>query len=395
MIVQRIPGEDARSNLVLADPESPERDPVVLVNEFQEVSHPEISYQGDAVLFQAKKNPRDSWQIWEYNFEGEELKQLTDADSDCVHPAYLPDGKIVYSRFVAEYSGYHVLETCNPDGSSIQQITFNPVDFRSPTVLQDGRILVFAREVHPQAKKTQLMVLRPDGTKIELFYESHNDNKTIEAEKGVFETEEGKIVFSETDVTKETGTEWVSVDYNHPFNSRTSFDPEIESQMNSSVLGTDYSIMEDRYILPRTRPKKLPSAVNPESETALLVCQDANLSQRSAQETLGKSVKVELLGLQGSLGTVDLEKDGSVYLKIQANMPFRMQTLNSDGIVVEGPSSWLQMRPNERRGCVGCHAGHTQVPDNRQPLAVQKEPVEIPLYRESIMASKLSKKDKK
>lgn len=383
LIVQETSGENgASSALALVEPERPEQDPVVLVDEFYKIGSPELSYLGDVVLFQAKKNPGDFWQIWEYNLESEALKQLTFADSDCQDPTCLPDGKIVYSRFVANYSGYHVLETCDPQDSSIQQITFGPVDFTAATVLMDGRILAVAKEVHPNPKKEQLMVMRPDGTKIELFYESEKD-KVIASGKGVFETSDGRIVFSEKEQGSLAGAQWISVDYNRPMQSRTPFEVESESQIKPLVN------------VARPLPKKLPSAVKPETETALLVCMDANLSENPEQEIQRKSVQVELLGLQGSLGTVDLEKDGSVYLKIQADMPFRMQTLDSEGTVVQGPSSWLQMRPNERRGCVGCHAGHTRVPENRQPLAVQKEPVEIPPYRETIMASRLIKDDKK
>ena len=383
VIVQQTGHEGpVQSELAMVDPDRPDKDPIVIVNEFHEVGSPEISYQGDAVLFQAKRNQDEYWQIWEYDLAADELHQLTDADSDCKDPTYLPDGRIVYSRFLADYSGYHVLETCQADGSAIQQITFGPIDFTSPIVLRDGRILALAKEVYPNKNRTQLMVMRPDGTKIELFYEPSND-MAIVPDAGVFETTDGRIAFQETTLDKKAGAEWFSVNYDNPMGSRASFDAKGESIMSSVVYET------------RPMPKKLPSAVNPEVETALLVCMDANLTEDETGETQGKSVKVELLGLQGSLGTVDLENDGSVYLKIQADMPFRMQTLDSEGMVVQGPSSWLQMRPNERRGCVGCHAGHTRVPDNRQPLAVQKEPVEIPLYRETIMASRLTKKVKK
>jgi hypothetical protein len=274
------------------------------------------------------------------------------------------------------------LETSKSDGTETQQITFGPVDFTSPRVLMDGRILAFAKEAHPKPGKTQLMVMRPDGTKIELFYESDQENEIV-ADAGLYLTADDRIVFSEKALGEEVEAQWISVDYNHPMDSRVRYEAENINDLKQVVYG------------PRPRPKKLPSAVNNEVETALLVCMDANLSENDAHETQGKSVKVELLGLEGSLGTVDLEEDGSVYMKIQADMPFRMQTLDSQGKVVEGPSSWLQMRPNERRGCVGCHAGHTRVPENRQPLAVQKEPVEIPLYRETIMASRMTQKEKK
>jgi len=382
LIVQESSGEDVQSELALIDPGRPDQDAFVLVKEFHEVAAPEVSYQGDAVLLQAKKEPGDSWQIWEYDLDREELNQVTDVELDCVDPAYLPDGRIVYGRFVPDYSGYNVLETSKSDGTETQQITFGPVDFTSPRVLMDGRILAFAKEAHPKPGKTQLMVMRPDGTKIELFYESDQENEIV-ADAGLYLTADDRIVFSEKALGEEVEAQWISVDYNHPMDSRVRYEAENINDLKQVVYA------------PRPRPKKLPSAVNNEVETALLVCMDANLSENDAHETQGKSVKVELLGLEGSLGTVDLEEDGSVYMKIQADMPFRMQTLDSQGKVVEGPSSWLQMRPNERRGCVGCHAGHTRVPENRQPLAVQKEPVEIPLYRETIMASRMTQKEKK
>jgi len=37
----------------------------------------------------------------------------------------------------------------------------------------------------------------------------------------------------------------------------------------------------------------------------------------------------------------------------------------------------MNLRPNERRACVGCHQGNEVVPQNR-PLSVLKEPVRIP-----------------
>ena len=382
LVVQQATGEGVKSELALMDPSRPDQDPFVLVKEFYQVASPEISYQGGAVVFQAKKESGDSWQIWEYDLEGGELNQVTDADADCAEPAYLPDGRILYCRFVPDYSGYHVLETSKSDGTETQQITFGPVDFASPIVLMDGRILAFAKERHPKPGKTQLMIMRPDGTKIELFYESDQENAIV-ADAGLYQTADDRIVFSEKALGEEVEVRWISVDYNHPMGSRVQYEAESINNLKQVVYA------------PRPRPKKLPSAVNPEVETALLVCMDVNLSENDAHETQDSSVKVELLGLEGSLGTVDLEEDGSVYMKIQADMPFRMQTLDRQGEVVEGPSSWLQMRPNERRGCVGCHAGHTRVPENRQPLAVQKEPVEIPLYRETIMASRLTQKEKK
>jgi hypothetical protein len=321
----------SKSQLVLVDSDGENKNPIILVDGFYEVGSPKISYDGKSVIFQGKPKTEDPWQIWQYNLKTEDLRKVSEADFDCVDPVYLPDGRIVYCRFVPDYSGYHVLETCDSNGSDVKQITFAPVDFRDPTVLMDGRILAQVTEVYPKSTKTKAMVMRPDGTKIELFYESPEDG-----------------------------------------------------------------LLESRRIEKRPRPKKLPSEVNQDVETALLVCMDANLTDLVEDDIQEgqlprKSAQVELLGLKGSLGKVDLEADGSVYLKVKADTPFRMQTLDEEGLIVQGPSSWLQLRPNERRGCVGCHAGHTRVPENIQPLAVQKEPVEIPQYEQAIMASRITK----
>jgi hypothetical protein len=87
---------------------------------------------------------------------------------------------------------------------------------------------------------------------------------------------------------------------------------------------------------------------------------------------------VEVIGVDSTYGIVPVEEDGSFQLKILADKPFRIQALDKDGRIIQGPCSWLWLRPNERRGCVGCHEDPELVPDNRIPLAVTKSPVIIP-----------------
>jgi hypothetical protein len=65
-------------------------------------------------------------------------------------------------------------------------------------------------------------------------------------------------------------------------------------------------------------------------------------------------------------------------------MPFRIKTIDSEGKVVSGPGSWLWIRPNERRGCVGCHEDNEMVPANRLANAVKKAPVAVPVHLSGI-----------
>ncbi len=126
-----------------------------------DVSDPEVSYDGKKILF-SMKGPADStWNIWEYNRDTNTLRRViqdnTEANKgDDVDPAYLPDGRIVFSsnrqqqsvqtvgyKYVDEYDRETstVLHTMNADGTNIEQISFNQSHDRNPTVLMDGRIM--------------------------------------------------------------------------------------------------------------------------------------------------------------------------------------------------------------------------------------------------------------
>jgi hypothetical protein len=77
---------------------------------------------------------------------------------------------------------------------------------------------------------------------------------------------------------------------------------------------------------------------------------------------------------------IPVENDGSFYLKVMADTPFRIRMLDKNNNIVSQPCSWLWMRPNERRGCVGCHDDPELVPFNEVPLAVRKDPVIVPVH---------------
>jgi len=80
------------------------------------------------------------------------------------------------------------------------------------------------------------------------------------------------------------------------------------------------------------------------------------------------------------MGVVEIEKDGSFQLKITADTPFQIRTLDENNKVLQGPCAWIWLRPNERRGCVGCHEDPELVPDNIVPFAVKKAPIILPKH---------------
>jgi len=161
------------------------------------------------------------------------------------------------------------------------------------------------------------------------------------------------------------------------------FDPE-KKQLGEMVFSDpEYSIADVALAEAYERPRKLPSEVDMQVKTGLLLCQDINFLNQQLSDKVSdtpKASRIEILGIDTTYGVVDVEIDGSFQLKVMADTPFRIRTLDEKGNDVGGSCSWLWLRPNERRGCIGCHEDPELAPDNRMPLAIQKQPVIVPVH---------------
>jgi len=394
----------------------------VLSKDFLSACSPKISYDGNFMLFSAQKEQNDIWQIWEMDLENLKVRQVTSSTENCIDPDYLPGERLVFSMFTTNdnMNAGHSLYTGNLDGSDIRQITFNPHTYFAPTVLNDGRLLTINKQLYPTLGDEMLMVLRPDGSKQELFYKGSKGSELI---SGGYETNDGKVLFIETDNIDEDGGDLISISYNRPLHSKVNlsaningdfyaispqqsgkllvsyrlsnddryalyeFDPENKTLSQVIYHDKNYHVIEAVVVEKKERPKKLPSEVDMSVKTGLLLCQNVNFTETQSLDntnSTSKAVKIEVMGIDTSLGIVDVEKDGSFYLKLLADTPFRIQSIDENDNVVNGPGSWLYLRPNERRGCVGCHENNEQVPENRQPLSVKKDPIILPLNMKDI-----------
>jgi hypothetical protein len=122
------------------------------------------------------------------------------------------------------------------------------------------------------------------------------------------------------------------------------------------------------------------SVVDLQRDTGELYCLDADLSDLPVDRPPGSSTSSASLRIRsatGTLGEVPLEEDGSFYVEVPADTPVQLETLDAAGRVVRGPSAWIWVRPNERRGCIGCHEDRELAPENRVPLAVERPPVPL------------------
>lgn len=392
--------------------------PVILTKDFYSACFPEVSYDGKFMLFTAQKNEGDPWQIWEMNLRNLKCRKITSFHENCTDPVYLPGERMAFSRETKNdtVGKAHCLYVCKLDGSDLQQITFSPSSNFATTVLKDGRLLTVSTTVIPERGNPILLVMRPDGTKADMFYKGAIKRNVISS---VSETNDRHLIFIETSESDPGRGDLISISYNRPLHSRKNltsgidgtfrfalplmhdkflvsyrrsdsdpfaiyeFDPSVKKLGRLVHSSPAYNAIDAVIAEKYERPKKLPSEVDMHVKTGLIMCQDINVFNAALPASFHethKASRIELTGIDTTYGVVEVEKDGSFYLKVIADTPFQIRTVDEHGNVISGPCSWLWLRPNERRGCVGCHEDPELVPRNQLSLAVRKPPVIIPVH---------------
>jgi len=198
--------------------EAPIIDPATLLYDIRDLN---VSADGSKLVF-AMRAPADpdagddeqpTWNIWEYDLEEEMLSRFIESNivaeaGEDVHPAYLPDGSIVFSstrqsrskavlldegkpRFAAVAEGddeshallLHVMKKTLERGFELEQITYNQSHDIQPSVLGNGRILFtrwdnFLRDrgndTSANNNRLSLYSVNPNGSDLTLMYGFHS-----------------------------------------------------------------------------------------------------------------------------------------------------------------------------------------------------------------------------
>jgi hypothetical protein len=184
-----------------------------------DIRDPEVSWDGATIVFAmrgpfvvgADEEDQPTWNIWEYNIAGDTLRRVISSDLNAeaghdLSPAYLPDGRIVFSstrqrqskavlvdegkqQFDAQDEDRNepafVLHVMTADGLDIHQISFNQSHDLDPSVLANGQILFSRWDNAAGNSEMNLYRMNPDGTGLELFYgarshETGTDGATIQ-----------------------------------------------------------------------------------------------------------------------------------------------------------------------------------------------------------------------
>lgn len=324
------------------------QEPKQLTGEFFSACAPAVSYDGRRFLFAGRRPEAEPQQIWEMEVDGSGLRQVTRGMSDCADPCYLPDGRIAFSGAVPEQGGVRFLFTCAQDGSQFERITFGEGYDVKPTVLPDGRILFMRMS---DEKASVPMTVNPDGTGLQRFYGEVPARGRILSQRppeartyGLYEFDlvsygAGQLLYSDADVD--------------------AIDPVLAAS--------------------RPRPRALTSVVDEVKQTGWLLCLNVYLSQLPEVASLrpGDVKQVQVAAQGRALGEAAVEEDGSFYVEVPADTPLRLRLLGREGRVVASLEREIWVRPNESRGCIGCHEDPALSPENRVPLSVTKPPVFI------------------
>jgi hypothetical protein len=168
----------------------------VLTPEFASAADPDVSFDGQKILFAAKKQAGDRWAIYEMNADGSGARLVTQGADDYRSPIALPTiftltadpykgtdpweqiGFIRVSAHDANENGDSpasslcAFKTNKPENPTVR-IGYNLSNEMDPVVLPDGRILYASWQratlEHGPNGRVALLAVNPDGTDASVF----------------------------------------------------------------------------------------------------------------------------------------------------------------------------------------------------------------------------------
>jgi hypothetical protein len=144
------------------------------------IRDPDVSYDGQRILFSWKKSDReDDYHLYEMNVQTRQVRQLTFGLGVADYEgAYLPDGDIIFNstRCVQTVDCWWTevsnLYRCDADGRYLRRLAFDQVHDNFPTITPDGRVLYTRWEYNDRGQiyPQPLLQMNVDGTNQREFY---------------------------------------------------------------------------------------------------------------------------------------------------------------------------------------------------------------------------------
>lgn len=421
LLDQRYP---AGSRVVLVPPPYQAKDARVLSQGLLAAGGAVVVPGGTSVYFAGKADAGSAWQIFQARVSGGRPRPVTSVPGGAMDPAVTADGSLVFSSPVpkpdALWNGSNspALFAQSPGGSP-RQLTFGGRPALEPTTLTDGRILfVSGRPVSAagQLPRLGLFTINPDGTEFTSFALDRDGAPLVRRPR---ELPPGRVGFL---AGPHDGGLLVAetVRMARPFASRAPLISEGPPQCTSIGPGPEGGVVAcwravkpgaseagsvavhllaqpdtskpsllfddpawddtEAAMVQTQRPMGHISSMNPGKDSGSILCLNAGFVRSGAGQE-GKPDRVRVVTLKRGerqvLGEVPVEADGSFMIELPADQTFGLETLDSQGEVLQQlpPSLWV--RPGENRTCIGCHEPSNRSPRNQRPLAIAQPPVRL------------------
>ena len=146
------------------------------------VRDPEVSFDGQRILFSMRKDSKDDYHLYEMNADGTGLRQLTFGSGVAdIDPLYLPNEQIAFtSTREPKYCmcNRHIMGNLfrmDPDGANITQIGHSTLHEGHGALMPDGRILYDRWEYVDRnfGDAQGLWTCNPDGTNHQVYLMNH------------------------------------------------------------------------------------------------------------------------------------------------------------------------------------------------------------------------------
>lgn len=370
-----------------------------LVPNFAATADADVGFDGKTVLFAGKQAAGEPWQIWELTLKDRSVRKAITTATDAVRPLYLPFGRMVFALRTAQ--GFQ-LETAALDGSEVLPLTYMQSSALPADVLADGRILFEAGFPLGSGSTPELFLVYSDGSGVESYRCDHGS-----ARWGGKQFASGDVVFTHgaslarftSPLAHEAPIAMPRAEYAGAIAETPSGAWLLSTRPAAGayytlklwVPGTTVfqavfapsgkDLVEPVLVVPRTRPKRHPSALH-DWNYANLLALDTRLSRLGNLKVTPASVQLEVQDAQGHAvvaGTAPIEPDGSFFVKSPADQPIRFALLDQKGAVLRQEQGWFWIRRGEQRICVGCHTGPERASENRVPAVLLRTTTPVDL----------------
>jgi hypothetical protein len=409
---------------------------VVLTPEFTAACDPDVSFDGETIVFAGRRGARDSWQIWKMNADGSGKTQVTRGPGLHVAPVFAgarfylddpqPTPQIIFAGSARE-PGSVALYGTDLAGAALHRLTFNPESDFSPAVLPTGQVVFSSWQRNGDRSAPDstlgLLTVNIDGTDLMPFYGSYAPPRY--KDMAAVTAAGDRLYFVESD-----GLSWLGggdlayVSWRRPLHSHGTLsgeadrpglfhsptplpgggllasyrrlapdsvfavyriDPASGRRLERVFGQAGWHSIDAQVLAPRHPIKGRANWLKPGSTTGVFYCLNsyqANPGDAADQAVAPGAIK-HVRVIEGPtpriLGVAPVEPDGSFHIRVPAETPITFQLLDEDYVALRAQRTWTWVMGNENRGCIGCHEDPELSPPNRLVTAVVKPPVDLVL----------------